>query len=461
MARELQVYSYVPHAWHASFYYRILVPFDTARDLGIKLRLNIDRNDGSMSPDERVTRFCESDVVLFYQPVGEGVEHNSRIAKSILPSKRNGEWKYPPTLIVETDDNLFDVSPYNQAYRHLGVRDGFGKLLQKGHLIGDIQGGRRRLLWHDEPCNENCDPQAVKDGRPPNCGKGMDIHRNQQNITNFRNLIEMADCVTCTTPRVKEAVLDNTDARRVEVFPNLVRFDHYEQVHLHEEPGKVKILWQGGASHYEDWMPLREALGKITRMYPQVEWLIWGQMYDWVTELIPPDRFRFINWCDYREYKLRLVTMGHDINLAPLADTRFNRCRSAIKFYEGSVLRKPAATLAQRTGPYADEIVDGETGLLFDHPHDFVDKLSLLIENETKRKELAANAKDWVSENRDAMKCVPRWAHMIEELRASVERTHPRMPDGQWDEFIARMEAQEKAAAEATDEPVQPVNQGG
>ncbi len=64
-------------------------------------------------------------------------------------------------------------------------------------------------------------------------------------------------------------------------------------------------------------------------------------------------------------------------------------------------------TLAQNTGPYK-EIIDGETGLLFDTPEEFVEKLEVLVKDPEYRKKLGEAAHDWVREHRDATKtCVP------------------------------------------------------
>jgi len=73
-----------------------------------------------------------------------------------------------------------------------------------------------------------------------------------------------------------------------------------------------------------------------------------------------------------------------------------------------------------------------------------------MIENETLRKSLAANAKDWVSQHRDAFKHVPKQIAFLEGLREKTKREIPHMPDEAWEDF----EAKAKAAAEA-EEPVE------
>jgi len=247
-----------------------------------------------VSSEDRIKNFCESDIVLLYQPMGEIPVNNIRGLQSFIPSKRNGEWKYAPSVIVESDDNLFNVSPLNQAFKPLGIRDLDGNMIPLGHHIGVVQEGEKKVLWKD---GEN----------------GFSLSKNRQTVASSRKILDLADQVQCSTPPVAAAIKKEATPRRIRVFPNLVRFDHYPQVAIQQEENKIKILWQGGIAHYEDWFPLREALGNITRRYPEVHWIIWGAQYPWVNELIPAHRYTYHGWCAYQEYKLRLVMMDHDI----------------------------------------------------------------------------------------------------------------------------------------------------
>lgn len=429
MRNKLKVYSFVAQNYGASSYYRVLTPLITAQEMGLPIEPIIDSNLEEINQSMRVRAFCESDVIYMHQPVGEKFVSNYGGAKSFLPSLVEGEWKYPPTLVVDSDDNLFNVNPHNPAFKQLGIRDPNGNPIPPGHTIGDVRNGKSRVLFVD--------------------GKdGFSVARNRANMDTYKTLLEMADAVTCTTDEVARTVQAEAKSQQVRVWPNLVRFGDYPQIDIAHKPGQITILWQGGGAHYEDWYPLKEALGRLTEKYSEVHWVIWGVLYHWVTELIPPDRYTFLNWCPYNEYKLRRVMFGEDISIAPLRDDRFNRCRSAIKFYEASVLKKPVATLAQNTGAYGAEILEGKTGLLWDTPEEFEIKLSRLIEDEKLRRELGENAKDWVSEHRDAYKHVPRWFDWLENLRTEIQHTQPHMPEALWDQFVKEQEEQERREME-------------
>jgi glycosyltransferase involved in cell wall biosynthesis len=440
--KPLRIYSLIPPNGSASFYYRCWVTLDTAAHLGLPVECLIDKNDANVPPEKRVKEFCEADLILLYQPIGESPVNNIRGIQSFLPSKRDNEWKWSPSIVIETDDNLFNVSPLNQAFKSLGIRDMNGNLIPIGHHIGVVEEGEKKVLWQDGQ-------------------KGFSLAKNRQQMGTYRKILEMADQIQCSTPEVEKSVLKEIQPRRIRTFPNLVRFDHYPQVALQQDESKVNIMWQGGIAHYEDWYPLRQAVGNITKRYPEVHWHIWGSQFPWTTELIPQDRLTFHPWCEYVEYKLRMCMMNHDIALAPLTDNVFNRCRSAIKWYESSVLHKPAATLAQNTGAYKAEIQDGKTGLLFDSPEEFEDKLARLVEDRIYRKELAANAKDWISENRDAFKVVPSIIASWEQMRGERTIEQPHVSDEEWSEIEAQDRAEQEAEMGATDDAVPALNESG
>lgn len=445
MRVPLRVFSQVPQGATASFAYRLTTPLTAMRDLGLPLLAMIDTDSTKISAMDRVEAFCNSDVALLYQPIGTGPLNNIRQVQSFIPCKVDGKWKWPPTLIVDSDDNLFHVSVLNPAYHTLGTKAPDGTEIPSGNSIGIMENGRKAIKWIDgHTCDGKCGPNGEGD-----CHKGINLAANREGLNLYRTIINLADSFTCSTPPIAERVMKEASPKRVKVFPNMVRFDDYEQVDLAPHPQEIRILWQGGQNHYEDWFPLKKQLGRITKQYPMVQWVICGAKYDWVLDEIPAERFTFKNWWPYHEHKLRMAMMGHDINLAPLSDTPFNSCRSAIKWYESSVLKRPAVTLAQNTSAYKAEMQDGETGLLFNTPEEFEEKLSYLIEQETERKRMAQNAKDWINENRDIMKRAPEIYSYWTQLREERKTEQPHVTDEAWVKIEAQADEEERQAQEA------------
>lgn len=433
MTDRLVVYSLLK-GYNASSYYRLEVPLTTAEDMGLGVYPILDSFDPEVPNEQRMAALYQSDLLLFYQPVGQSlIDHGNQIQR-MIPAKQGGNWKWPPSIVIDTDDNLFDVNPLNNAFQGLGIRMPNGEPIEAGDEVGIMDtNGKRHRLW--------------KDGED-----GFSVAENRKKLDIYRQILNLSDAVTCSTPETEAYVKRESEAKRTFVTPNCIRLDHYEPVELAPHPGKIRIMWQGSPTHEEDWFPLRNAMGYLTRRYPEIEWVIWGVLYPWVMELVPTDRYRHIKWTPYTQYKLRLCTIGHDINLAPLTPTRFNLCRSAIKFYESSILRQPAATVAQATGPYLAEIQDGETGLLYRTPEEFIEKVSFLVENEQERRRIASNAKDWVNENRDAFKVVPKLVDYWRELRELKKQERPQPSEEEWAKIAAEMEewkAEETAKAKA------------
>lgn len=440
MTKVLNVYSHVPQSHTASWYYRILGPLKAMNDLGLPVHVAIDTDLASIKTEDRIATFCEADICLMYQPIGQAHLGNIRQVYGFIPSLRDGEWKYPPSVVVESDDNLFHVSPLNPAYQTLGSKDPQGREVASGKHIGLVQNGERVIRWIDgHQCSEECGF----------CGKGIDFAGNREGLNTYRRILEMVDALTCSTPKVEEQYLAEARIRKTKVFPNCIRFDDYEQVDVARDPGKVVILWQGGHSHYEDWYPLRRQLARVLKRHPEAHLVIWGTLYHWVMDEIPAERYTHRDWVPYPQYKDKLSIIAPDINLAPLSNTRFNQCRSSIKWMEAAALKRPAATLAQRTGPYEADVQDRQTGLLFDNPEQFEDRLSELIQDAKLRKELGQNARQWIKENRNMLDWAPKVYEFWRSLREDRKREQPHPTDREWQQILAESEAEEEAMRQA------------
>jgi glycosyltransferase involved in cell wall biosynthesis len=442
----MEVFTLLPKEYHASYYYRIGVPLFTMQEMGLGVLPLVDDMTVEISNQSRLRCITSSDINLFYQPVGEHLVKNMNITKSwkaLRNKHRNMEWQWPPLFVLDTDDDLFNVHPFNEAFRTMGTRDHEGNEIpidpEHPWVLGTEINGQKVEMYRD--------------------GKdGFSLEANRATIARYKEIVENATAVTCSTLGTQAYIHRETSQRNTHVFPNSIRFDHYTKVDLAEHPNEVRILWQGSPTHYEDWYPLRYALSSVAKKYPHAKFIIFGEMYNWVMQFVPASQVEHIKWVPYGQYKLRLGTIGHDISLAPLKDTRFNLSRSAIKFYESSSIYRPAATLAQNTGVYAAEVIDNETGLLFNTPEEFEQKLCTLIEDATLRKNLASNARDWVVDNRDAFKTVPKlhefYLKLKEEQKASSPHATPD-EEAENERLMKEQEAAETAeaaaVAEATD----------
>jgi SAM-dependent methyltransferase len=115
---------------------------------------------------------------------------------------------------------------------------------------------------------------------------------------------------------------------------------------------------------------------------------------------------RFTPTCSYPEYR---ALMGRcEIAFLPLADTRFNRMKSDLKFLEAAGHR--LATIASPT-VYGASIRDGETGLIVQGPGEFSAALRSLLTDPARALAIAEAARRHVAQHRMlAAQVAPRLA---------------------------------------------------
>ncbi len=398
---------------HACSYYRVEVPM---KQLQARKLAQVYEDRGEKNPEaakNSILALMFSDIMHQYSNTSEAVLHRYQSIKRRKPAMHGETLVVPPAIVYDTDDNADFVHPFNHTFVHMGTRAyPSAKLLKVGDILAyENAEGQPEELW--------VDGETVLNDIP------FDISRNLYELKIRHECIRMADAATVTSRSLASYFKSVLKQPNVYVFPNTVIPTDYEQVDVRRAPedeGVVRILWQGGDSHYVDWFPLRAALKRICDKYRgKIKFVIFGALFPWVHTIIPADMLEHHAWKPYEAYKLKRGLLNCDINLCPLANDIFNRGKSAIKWYEGSVIRTPEATLAQRTEPY-HEIENGKTGLLYDGDDDFVEKLSALIENADLRRRLADGAKAWVLANRTPDATIPGLFEFYEETRARQKR---------------------------------------
>lgn len=391
----------------ACTYYRTQVPLRSFYDLGLANYYIGSKDD--MVEDKHVA-MLSADIVQLFSLGGAGVAGTIESIKQMRAGWNNDHTEriYPPTLVFDIDDNIDYVHPFNEAFVRLGTRDYSGKLLKPGDALTTTfaKDGSVIPIWEDKKTIRN--------------GEEFDIERNHKNNAQLHRIARRCDGVTVPSPALAAYYRDFHKCSNVYVYPNSIIPQDYPVAKLQPHEG-VRILWQGGGSHMIDWFPLKDAIREICLKYPQVTFVIWGTSFKWVMESIPEHQLEFWDWVDYNAYKSTRMLIDADISLCPLVENVFNKCKSGIKFYEACMPHAPEATLAANVAPYSDEIISGETGMLYDSPRDFVEKLSGLIENVEMRRKVAENGKKWVMDNRYYKTTAPGLMDFYKEIRAGKQ----------------------------------------
>lgn len=415
MDNKLQFYTASRGTAGACAYYRILTPFNQIEKLGLA-NTYIEKGD-HYRQDLSLKLMFHSDVILLYSIGGADPLHQVETLKKIKPAKINNTWKYPPTLIYDSDDNADYVHFMNETFGHLGVRSyPDGKFLEPS---SETEQTILSFKWEEDGEFE----EFWKDKETVGVyGVPFDIAKNLQEMKIRHKIIQNCHGATASTPLLASYFKEVLGQKNVHVFPNTIVLEDYEFFDTNRKDDKIRILWQGSISHWVDWFPLRSAIKAISEKYKnKITWVIYGTLFKWIKDVIPPDMIEFCSWSPYDAYRLRRGLLNIDINLCPLEDNIFNRCKSAIKWYEGSIWPNPEATLASKVGPYF-EIQNGKTGLLYTTEQEFVDKLSALIENPELRKTLGNNAKKWVMNNRLPEHTIPPLYEFYTETRERQKR---------------------------------------
>lgn len=405
MANPFYVWTLRPGKSNACNYYRVDVPMYQMNEMNLA---QVYVEDGQNRPESKMA-LVHADVAHWYAIGGEMMLHQLQTLRKMKAAVRAGQDIYPPALIYDVDDNNDFVHPFNMVFAQFGIR-GYpdARLLKPGEGL-DIVDSQGNSIG------------AWVDGETQWQGVTFDIARNLQQMKVRHEIIRTCHGVTVPSPTLARYMRDVIGAKDVYVFPNTVVPKDYENIRAIRTDDSIRILWQGGMTHWVDWYPLRDALKVVAQKHPNVKFVIFGEWFKWIHENIPDHMVEHHPWVDYPAYKLKRGLLNIDINLCPLVNNVFNACKSAIKWYEGSVWETPEATLAGKTATY-DEIVDGETGLIYETNGEFVEKLSRLIEDAELRRRLGEGAKRWVLANRTPEATIPGLFDYYTEVRARQRR---------------------------------------
>jgi hypothetical protein len=207
-------------------------------------------------------------------------------------------------------------------------------------------------------------------------------------------LVRAADVVRTSTEPLAARMAGM--AARVRVVENALdeRIWRRECRAREDDYGPVRILCMGTATHDADFEVVRPALEDIHRLFGDQ---IRIDLVGFVSSVVPPDWIRrlapsrhasrsypgFVHW---------LHGAGPwDIGLAPLADTPFNGCKSAIKVmdYTALGLAVLASDVPAYRGVPGGETVENTTAA-------WGEALSLMIRDRVARRRLAARGGEWL-----------------------------------------------------------------
>lgn len=178
--------------------------------------------------------------------------------------------------------------------------------------------------------------------------------------------LHLADVITVSTRNLADSLLKKygfLKSEYVHVLENLMYCKDYEKFHninkSHSDTPK-KIIWSGSSSHVGDLQPLFD-LVEYYADRKDILFMVFGYFPEEFART-HPNNVIHVPSCDKKHYEGILTSLSPHISLIPLLDDQFNRCKSAIKYYEMSLAG--SASIASDVQPYSDVIEDSFNGFL-------------------------------------------------------------------------------------------------
>jgi glycosyltransferase involved in cell wall biosynthesis len=284
-------------------------------------------------------------------------------------------------VIVDHDDNIFEINPLSPHYKDMGTED----------IVVELD-GKKLTIWQD--------------------GKGQfDIERNKKKVAAAKKCLEMADAVSVTTEELKKFYSQFND--NVFVLPNSIDFSIWQPVKMVND-GLVRITWHGGCSHYQDLVEIGPTLTSITKRHKKVKLEICGHEFKGIFKDVNRKQYQFHRWVATPAHPYKQMLLNADIAVIPLKDDLFNVCKSPIKWIEYSALNIPS--VMKNIPPYSEVVEHGVTGFLYNTPEECEYYIEKLIADPVLRGRVGKAARMYVTENFNAQTNASLWADAMKQI---------------------------------------------
>jgi glycosyltransferase involved in cell wall biosynthesis len=286
-------------------------------------------------------------------------------------------------IVFDLDDNMFEVAVTSPHYKDCGVMN----------VNFENPDGAKGDVW--------------KDGQA-----GFDLKRNRGLRKSFIDVVRQADWVTVTTPPLEKVYKRYND--HVTIIPNALNFRIWEKPDISHNGKEVRLLYTGAANHFEDWLFIHPVFTELQNKYKNLKIVLIGTDWKMAPSKMDYSRVEVHRWVDFEAYPYLMKSLCCDIGVAPVRVSDFNDCRSELKWVEYSALKM--ATVATNHGPYKRAIRNSETGLLASDEKEWVDALSTLIENNTRRRHISESAYAYVRKNYNLDYIIDQWMGVFKNL---------------------------------------------
>jgi len=250
-----------------------------------------------------------------------------------------------------------------------------------------------------------------------------------------RELLELADAITVTTPYMRDLVQSIAPGVRTYILPNCVNFAEWQGWERWKrwDDDWIVLGLTGSVTHSEDWIVLKDVLPRIMAEYGNVALLLQGFIPDYLGELpikYPQRVYADKDFRDYKEYPG--VVRQADIVLCPVdPEDRFNWAKSSIKAVEGMACGRELSTgkvggsaiIASPLDYYKKVMGHGKRGIIAEHtPEGWYEAIKALVTKQEQRERYQVLGRRWVWKNRAIERQWHLWWNAYDEIYRRIRK---------------------------------------
>lgn len=194
-----------------------------------------------------------------------------------------------------------------------------------------------------------------------------------------------ASATVTTTEVLRKTMMDSVGINS-HVLPNFIVKEYFDTPRV--EHDTIRIVFTGASGgRWPDMQFLEPVAKAILKKHGKARFIFTGALPAWALGV---DNVYSVMWCETPAFFRLLKHLSPDIGLAPMQEDTFSSCKSAIKYYEYSMVG--AAGVYADTAPYS-EVDDGETGLVRPMDADsWIEAIDRLITDVDTRRRISHNA---------------------------------------------------------------------
>src|SRR5690606_28839881 len=162
----------------------------------------------------------------------------------------------------------------------------------------------------------------------------------ERKLAQHKGALALFDAFTVSTQVLADALCAESGGARVAVVPNGISPSWLRQGRaLYGARGPARVIrYLPGSRHDHDLHVAAPALGRFLRRHPEVSFELLGSCEN-LPRALPLERVRRVPRVPFEHLPRWLADSW--LTIAPLADTPFNRAKSALKFLESAAFATP------------------------------------------------------------------------------------------------------------------------